>query len=253
MNIAKRKSAGVFHFTLIELLVVIAIIAILAAMLLPALSAARARARSTSCLNNCKQIGLGTLMYANTYEDFLPPHFAVNPDYPSENISWGGFFWKGGFIEDDTLSCPEWRHGVKFTQYRMTSKGCQEYSYNIPYGIARFIARQTGKSSQYKLTTPSNPAASTIFADSADAKDTANDDALYIVGETWAQVLKDKQGSVATRHGGGANFVFFDGHAETFMTKCNVAPTSYTDSYNPYNQGLPDYNKNKDFWAASVK
>ncbi|MBO5922939.1 MAG: DUF1559 domain-containing protein [Lentisphaeria bacterium] len=253
MNIAKRKSAGVFHFTLIELLVVIAIIAILAAMLLPALSAARARARSTSCLNNCKQIGLGTLMYANTYEDFLPPHYAKNPDYTSENISWGGIYWKGGFIEDDTLSCPEWRHEVKFTEYRMTSKGCQTYSYNIPYGIARFIARQTGTNKHYKITTPSNPAAATIFADSADAKDTANDDALYIVGETWAQVTKNEKGSVATRHGGGANFVFFDGHAETFMTKCNVAPTSYTDSYNPYNQGLPDYNKNKDFWAASVK
>lgn len=69
MTANRQTSAG---FTLIELLVVITILAILAALLLPALSRANAAAKRTDCINNMRQIGLGIHLYAGDNDDTLP-------------------------------------------------------------------------------------------------------------------------------------------------------------------------------------
>lgn len=86
-------------FTLIELLVVIAIIAILAAMLMPALAEARRQAQQTSCINNTKNLGYGYKMYANNNDQEMPQ--------ASDSAHCLYALWEAEYIDaQETFSCP---------------------------------------------------------------------------------------------------------------------------------------------------
>ncbi len=112
------QKTGCKGFTLIELLVVIAIIAILAAILFPVFSRARAKAQQTSCLSNMKQLALAALMYASDYDNrfvyqaallYYPGHWKLPEAAPN---------WAQGLLpyikNEDLYMCPSLEKGFAF-------------------------------------------------------------------------------------------------------------------------------------------
>ncbi len=235
-------------FTLIELLVVIAIIAILAAMLLPALSQARARGKDIQCTSNLKQLGTYMTMYVDSNNDVIPAG-NCNVSYsqwfgkwqdmlmrlysPSTEISNNNFLVKQGSlrIPIGPFACPA------STAYDAT-KSTRHYAINDPKNIneGRGFASNRDGSCDMKITRIKRPSQRAAMFDTDQwAGSYPDPQACRREGSTaGSMVVSSARGIGEFRHGGrrAMNVCFADGHVE--QRSRESIPQDYTDETNGY-------------------
>ena len=239
MKSRARTNGG---FTLIELLVVIAIIAILAAMLLPALTRAKLKATATTCVSNLKQLGLSFIMYTGDFNDKMPPNW-LGSSYAWIDGTVGSVHELPGATNIlavrrgllfpynpslDVYRCPAAKTGPVLggaPAYMRTVQMVRHYSLTgrmggadagdaAKYGVSDTTWVLGSRYSQYKklseVKKPTPVDAITFVDESVETLD----DGYFAVNA--ADRINQWQNSPTVRHGKAGVFGFVDGHAENW-------------------------------------
>ena len=232
-----RQSKG--FFTLIELLIVIAIIAILAAMLLPALNATRDKARAITCLNQLKQLNYAFSGYLSDNNDMFMPYWDSGATANKPNIvrvlvtgSYAVpkmFLCPGNTKRDPAITRRFTQVAVKYFNYHNnlgTAQDCYpDYGYNFNY-LGRTNAVMN---SQSRKATSIKPPSQMLMLGECGAGGSE---------KTGRDLLRDSYsiaslGILVLRHTKGVNISFVDGHSAYIKTRTRMPPP-YIAEDNPY-------------------
>jgi prepilin-type N-terminal cleavage/methylation domain-containing protein/prepilin-type processing-associated H-X9-DG protein len=279
----RPRKGGRAAFTLIELLVVIAIIAILAALLLPALARSKREAWRVNCLSNLKQLTIASHLYAGDNRDFLPPNI------PQSDLGWvGGDVMPGGTVSDITNTeilklSVLWPYDPALGVYRcpadvvfVTGIGlspapmrCRSYSCSGMMGDnsttefddnpgSSATSVHVGLQEFLKLSSivDPSPSGASVFWDEQDAAtpaQTSIDDGYFAIDYAGIEPGGSWRNIPASRHGNFGQMSFGDGHAGSMKwvePKTQYMMDTSGGSDPMYNSLLPNDLDLKQVWLS---